>query len=89
MDKLGEIGVKIDKVTIASIGAINMHPSIKIRMMKKALIFFSKRLTFATKNTINLLLELLCLGIRSTLISFDGDYYEYHGRRGGERKNRG
>ena len=36
--------------------------------------------------TINLCLELINLGLISTLISFDGKYYNYHGR---EREEQG
>ena len=39
----------------------------------------AKNLTAETKKTINLLLELILFGMSSTLICFDGEYYEYHG----------
>ena len=41
--------------------------------------FLARTLTTATKKTINLSLELICFGMSSTLICFDGEYYEYHG----------
>ena len=34
----------------------------------------------------SLCLELILFGVSSTLISFDGDYYEYHG---GEKEEQG
>ena len=37
----------------------------------------------STKKTINICLNLIRFGMSSTLISFDGEYYEYHG---GERE---
>ena len=72
--------VKRDEVTIASVDAINMYPSIKLATTRKAVRFFARKLTTETKNTINLCLELIHFGMRSTLISFDNEYYEYHFR---------
>ena len=63
-----------------------MYPSIKLSTIKKALVFFARKLTSATNKTINLCLELVSFGMRSTLISFDGNYYKYHSR---EREEQG
>ena len=75
-----------EEVTISSVEAINMYPSIKIATIKKAVRFFARTLTTATKKTINLCLELINFGMSSTLIFFDGEYYEYHG---GEKEEQG
>ena len=75
--------IKRDKVTIASFDAIIMYPSIKLATIRKVVRFFARKLTAETKKTINLCLELIHFGMSSTLISFDGEYYEYHG---GERE---
>ena len=48
--------------------------------------YFARKLTKETKKTINLCLELVHFGISYTLISFDGEYYEYHI---GEREDQG
>ena len=48
--------------------------------------FFARTLTTATKITINLCLELTRFGMSSTLICFNGEYYEYHG---GEKVEQG
>ena len=64
---------------ISPVEAINMYPSIKISKIKKAVIFFARKLTAATNKTINICLEIIRFGMRSTIISFDGEYYEYHG----------
>ena len=68
-----------EEVTIESVDAINIYPSIKLATIKKAVRFFARTLTTATKKTINLCLEIIHFGMRSTLISFDGKYYEYQG----------
>ena len=62
---------KRDEVTIASVDAINMYPSIKLSTIKNAVRFFVKNLNAATKKTINICLDLIPFGIRSTLITFD------------------
>ena len=75
-----------EEVTIKSVDAINMYPSIKLTTIKKAVRFFARTSTTATKKTINLCLELIRFLMSSTLICFDGEYYEYHG---GKNRNRG
>ena len=55
-----------------------MHPSIKLSTIKNAVRFFAIKLKAATKKTINLCLELIRFGIRSTLITFYIEYYEYN-----------
>ena len=63
-----------------------MYPSIKLVTIRKAVRYFARKLTRKTKNTINLCLDLIHFGMGSTLIYFDGEYYEYHG---GERQEQG
>ena len=82
-ERLEELGVKIEEVTIASVDLMNMYPSIKLVTIRKAVIYFARKLTKETKNTINLCLELVHFRMSSTLISFYGEYYDYHG---GERE---
>ena len=66
------MNINTDKVTIASVDAIKMYPFIKLATIRKAVIFFAKKLTEATKKTINLCLEFIHFEISSTLIYFDG-----------------
>ena len=75
---LEELNIKRDEVKIALVDTINMYLSIKIATIRKAVRFFARKLTVATKKTINLCLELIHFGMSSTLISFDGEYYRYH-----------
>ena len=63
-----------------------MYPSIKLVNIKKAVGFFARKITSEVKKTINLCLDLIQFGMSSTLISFDREYYEYHG---GEREEQG
>ena len=67
-----------EAVTIASVDAINMYASIKLATIKRAVRLFARTLTTAIKKSINLCLELIHFGMSSTLICFNGEYYEYH-----------
>ena len=48
--------------------------------------FLARKVTSEVKKTINLCLDLIQFGMSLTLISFDGEYYEYHG---GEKEEQG
>ena len=84
--EIGEKKLVREEVTIASVDAINVYPSIKLVTIKKAVRFFARTLTMATKKTINLCLDLICFGMSSTLICFDGEYYEYNGSKKEEQR---
>ena len=77
-ERLEELGVNREVITISSVDAINMYPSINLATIRKAVRYFARNITKDTKKTINLCLELVHFGMRSTLISFGGGYYEYH-----------
>ena len=65
-------------MTITSGDAINMYAYIKLSTIRKTVRLFTRKLTAATKKTINICLELIRFGTSSTLISLDGEYYKYH-----------
>ena len=73
-------------MTISSVDAIKMYPSSKLATIEKAVRFFARKHTSEVKKTINLCLDLIQFGMSLTLISFDGEYYEYHG---GDREEQG
>ena len=77
-ERLEELRLKREEVTIASEDAINMYASIKLVTIRKAVRYFTRKLTRETKKTINLCLDLIHFGMSSTLISFDSEYYKYH-----------
>ena len=83
---LKELKVKRDELTITSVDAINIYPSIKLVTIRKVVRSFARKLTTETKKTIKLCLELIHFGMSSTLIYLDGEYYEYHR---GEREEQG
>ena len=59
--------------------AINIYPSITLATIKKDVIFFTKGITTKTKKIANQCLDLIRFGMRFTLISFDREYYKFHG----------
>ena len=73
-ERLEELGIKREVVTIASVDAINIRPSIKIATIKKAVRLFTKEFITSTKKKINLCLELICFDMRSNLISLYREY---------------
>ena len=75
-ETLKELGLKIEEVMIASVHAINMYPSINLATIRKTVRYFARKLTRETKKIINLCLDIIHFGISSTLISFNGEYYE-------------
>ena len=79
-ERLEELKIKRDEVTIASVDDINMYMSIKLSTIKKVVNFFARKLTASTSKAINRCLYLVRFVISPTLISFDSEYYEYHGR---------
>ena len=66
-------------MTISLIDADNMYLPSKLTKNKRAVRYFTKGIFKANKKTINLFLGVICFGMSSTLISFDGEYYKYHG----------
>ena len=73
-ERIEELEIKRDEVTITSVDAINIYPSIKITTIIKAVRLFAREINAATKKTINVCLEFIHFGRSSTLIYFDGKY---------------
>ena len=73
-NRVEEQKIKRGEVTIASVGAFIMYPSIKLSTIKKVMRLFASKLTAATNKTINICLEIIRFGISSTLISFNMKY---------------
>ena len=62
-ETLEELGLKKEEATIALVDVINMYPSIKLVTIKKAVIFFARKLTSEVKKKINLCLDLIQFGM--------------------------
>ena len=73
------------EVTISSIDAVAMYPSIKFPLVKKAISYFTRNLSKSQQSSVKLCLKLIAFGMSSTLLTFEEKYYEY-GEKGIETK---
>jgi hypothetical protein len=78
-DKLEKLNVRRDEVTIVSIDAQAMYPSIKFKLVINAVNFFAKNLSTIDRETIDDCLKLIQFGMGNTLLTFVDKYYEYGG----------
>ena len=68
---------KINEVTIASIDAVEMYPSITFTLAKKAISYFTRNLPKSKTSTVKLCLKLIAFGMSSTVLTFKEKYFEY------------
>ena len=54
-----ELKINLEGVTIESVDAVKIYPYTMLATTRKAVIFSSRKITVATKKTINLCLELI------------------------------
>ena len=76
---------KRNEVTILSIDAVEMYPSIKFPLVKKAISYFTRNLPKIQKSTVKLCLKLIAFGMSSNLLIVEEKFYEY-GKKGIETK---
>ena len=72
--------------TIVSIDAVDYYPSVRFKLVKKAIHFFSDKLSEEDKTKIEECLDMIKFGMGSTLITFIDKYYEYDGDKDLEEK---
>ena len=75
--KLEKIGIMKNLHTIVSIDAIGMYPSISLRMVIKAITYFSEKVNEEDKGKISECLKLIKFGMGNTILAFLDKYYEY------------
>ena len=64
-------------MTIASIDAVAMYPSIKFPLVKKEISYFTRSLQKNQQSNVKLCLKLIKFGMSSTVLTFEDKYYEY------------
>ena len=62
---------------IASIDAVDFYPSVKFKLVQQAVDYYSAGLSQEDRATIKHGLEMIQFGMRSTLLCFQDQYYEY------------
>ena len=64
-------------MTIASIDAVAMYPSITFPLVKKSISYFTINLPKSQQSTVKLCLKLIAFWMSSTLLILEEKYYEY------------
>ena len=85
-EKLQTMGLTSENVTIVSIDAVAMYPSIKYKLIEKAIEWYALPLPVEDRETIKSCLELIKFGMESTLVTFEDKYYLYDGDQLAEEK---
>jgi hypothetical protein len=86
-EKTEKMGITSDNSTIVSIDAEDFYPSIKFKLVKKAVKYFAKNLPKDDQDKIEQYLEMVKFGMSSTLLTFVDQYYEYDGDEDPENKS--
>jgi hypothetical protein len=84
--KLETLDIKERNSTVVSIDAVNFYPSIRFKLVKKAVYFFSKNLSEEDQMKIEECLDMIKFGMSSTLLTIVDKYYEYDGDKDPEEK---
>eukprot|EP00957_Ditylum_brightwellii_P035657 2703420-Ditylum_brightwellii.AAC.1 len=58
---------------------VNMYPSVRVKLIWKALNYYARDLPATARETIDLCMDIVQFGMKSTLIQFRGKYYVYKG----------
>ena len=74
---LEKFKLKRNNCTICSLDIINMYPSIKHRLIRKAITFYSSGFADEELEMIEAALEMQQFSMKNTLVTFQDKYYEY------------
>eukprot|EP00957_Ditylum_brightwellii_P014199 1069460-Ditylum_brightwellii.AAC.1 len=58
---------------------VNMYPSTKLSLIKQAFRYYAKDLSTTNRNIIKLCIEMVAFGMKTTLVQFQDNYYNYKG----------
>lgn len=76
---LEKLNLKQEDVTIASVNAEMMYPSIKFNLIEKAVKYYAASLNEQDVENVETCLELVKFGMSTTLLTFIDKYYMYDG----------
>eukprot|EP00957_Ditylum_brightwellii_P211192 15365871-Ditylum_brightwellii.AAC.2 len=82
--KLESLKLKKPDVAIMSLNIVNMYPSTRLSLIKKAICFFSQTLTKGEETRIEKCINMIAFGMQTMLIWFQDQYYNYKGVVGGD-----
>eukprot|EP00957_Ditylum_brightwellii_P066511 5049212-Ditylum_brightwellii.AAC.1 len=75
--QLEELILPEDKVTLIYLDINNRHPSIQIKLIRKALDHYTSKLTISARKVFQECMEMLTFGMKSMLICFRDRHYKY------------
>jgi len=85
--KLEQLAIRQNEVTIILIDAVDMCPSIKCSLVRKAINFFAENLSDKDKKQSAVaLLAMMKFAMGNTLLTFIDKYYEYGGSKSVEER---
>jgi len=85
-ENLENQGITCSNSMRASIDAENFYPSVRFKLVRKAVYHFSKELSEEDQINFKDCLDLIKFGMQSTLLTFVDKYYEYNGDSDPEEK---
>lgn len=77
--KIKGFDLRKDQQMILSVDAVQMYPSISLKMIKKAVFYYSKNLDRSKVDRIIWGLKLVEIAMNSSVCTFAGEYYRYGG----------
>jgi hypothetical protein len=77
--RLEELRLVQGEATIASLDVVNMYPSVRFKLIAKAVAYFSRRLPRKQRARVQRCLDLIKFGMGHSLFCFQGRYFEYNG----------
>eukprot|EP00957_Ditylum_brightwellii_P046275 3511347-Ditylum_brightwellii.AAC.1 len=73
------LGLTKDDVTVMSLDIKNMYPLVRVKLIKRALEFYSQNLSREEKQKIQLGIKMVQFGMKNTLVSYQDKYFVYKG----------
>ena len=77
--QLEQLKLNSSDCTIASLDAEAYYPSVRYKLVAKAVKHFSTNLPESIQNQIDMCMQMILFGMKSTYIVFQDSYYEYDG----------
>ena len=77
--KLESCKLKQEEVIFISLDIVTMYPLVRVKLIQKVLQHYAKDLPNTAKETVDLGMDIVQFGMKSTLIQFQGRYYVYKG----------
>lgn len=79
LERIKPLGLQKDQQLVLSVDAVNMYPSISLRMIKKAVFYYATGLDRGAFDKIIWGLKLVEIAMNSAVCMFAGQYYRYGG----------